>query len=65
MRPVAAGYFSGPVFAPAASGELFRRYTCHSCGTRLKTWAHFRAHREDCRRLPVAAADATEEDHAA
>ena len=47
MKPVPADYFRTGVFANPRPGELLNAYTCRVCGTRFKTWARFRAHREE------------------
>lgn len=59
MANVAADYFSTGVFANCAPGELFAHHTCNVCGTRLKTWEAFKAHRKanDCRPLAVKTPD--------
>lgn len=46
-REVADDHFSTGVWA-AAGALRFRHYTCTRCGTRLKTWVGFQAHRPVC-----------------
>lgn len=46
-RSVPDDYFSKPPFT-TEGGFSFGSYTCMACSQRLKTWAHFKAHRRTC-----------------
>jgi hypothetical protein len=53
-QDVPEDYFYRGVFARALPGQLFAKLTCIPCGTRVKTWEAFRAHRRECLGRPAA-----------